>query len=126
MTEKQSLKKAAQSFLQMVVSGKIREAYEKYVSPEFRHHNPYFKGDRESLLLAMEEAHKQFPHKVFTTYRAFEDGDLVAVHSSMQLQADASPIAVVHMFRFENGLIVEEWEVGQQVPENSPNHNGMF
>lgn len=50
MTRKQSHKEAALSFLHMVVEGKIREAYEKYISPDFRHHNTYFKGDRESLL----------------------------------------------------------------------------
>jgi len=126
MAKKQAHKEAALSFLHMVVAGKIREAYDQYVSPNFRHHNPYFKGDRESLLVAMEEAHTQFPNKIFKTYRTFEDRDLVAVHSSVQLKPDRAPIAVVHMFRFENGLIVEEWEVGQEVPEKSPNENGMF
>ena len=126
MPVNKSKKQLAMDFLQMVVSGEIRKAYDQYVSQDFKHHNPYFKGDRETLLVAMEESHKQFPHKTFVTYRAFEEGDLVALHSSMHLQPGAKPIAVVHMFRFEGDMIVEEWEVGQQIPDEMPNENGIF
>ena len=34
--------------------------------------------------------------------------------------------AVVHIFKFEGNLIVELWDMGQAVPEDSPNENGMF
>jgi predicted SnoaL-like aldol condensation-catalyzing enzyme len=32
----------------------------------------------------------------------------------------------VHIFRFEQGRIVELWDLGQEVPESSPNQYGMF
>lgn len=44
-----SLKENAMSFLQLVASGEVREAYRRFSSPDFRHHNPYFRGDAESL-----------------------------------------------------------------------------
>jgi len=34
--------------------------------------------------------------------------------------------AVVHVFRFEGDRIAELWDVGQEVPADSPNQNGMF
>ena len=34
--------------------------------------------------------------------------------------------AVVHFFRFEKGRIAEMWDVGQEIPSDSPNENGMF
>ena len=43
-------KEIAQTFLQSVSSGNVTAAYEKYIHPEFRHHNAYFNGDRDSLL----------------------------------------------------------------------------
>src|SRR5262249_14927574 len=43
-------KAAATAFLRMAAEGRVREAYERYIAPTFRHHNVYFKGDRESLL----------------------------------------------------------------------------
>lgn len=60
-----SNKEIAISFLSLASSGKVHEAYEKYVHPHFRHHNPYFKGDRESLLKGMEESAVRFPQKRF-------------------------------------------------------------
>ncbi len=47
---KMSHRETAVSFLKLAASGKVREAYSKYVSPNFRHHNPYFRGDREALI----------------------------------------------------------------------------
>ena len=119
-------KEIAVSFQSLVVSGKIREAYDEYVHAEFRHHNPYFKGDRGSLLKAMEENAKQFPNKTFEVKRVLEDGDLVAVHSRLKLRPDMPEMAVIHIFQFKDGKIIEEWDVGQQVPEQNINEHGMF
>jgi predicted SnoaL-like aldol condensation-catalyzing enzyme len=124
MTE--SKKDIAASFLQLATSGKVGEAYRKYVHPQFSHHNPYFKGDRESLLTGMEESAVQFPKKVFEVVRALEDGDLVVVHGKVRLNPDMPEIALIHIFRFDGDLIIEEWEAAQEVPQESPNENGMF
>jgi predicted SnoaL-like aldol condensation-catalyzing enzyme len=123
---KNSLKEKAVSFLQLVASGEVREAYHRYSGPDFRHHNPFFRGDAESLMLAMEENAIKNPHKVLEVKRVIEDGDIVAVHSHVKQNQDDLGGAVVHIFRFHNDLIVELWDVGQQIPENSPNENGVF
>lgn len=119
-------KEAAISFLRHVVSGKIREAYATYVAKDMRHHNMMFAGDAASLEKAMEENHSQFPSKVIEVKRALEDGDLVAVHSHVRLRANEPGFATVHIFRFEGHRIVEMWDIGQPVPQESPNKNGMF
>ncbi len=119
-------KEIAVAFLQLASSGNVREAYEKYVHPNFSHHNPYFPGDRQSLLVAMEESAVNFPKKVFEALRTLEDGDLVAVHGRIRLQPDSPVIALMHIFRFDGDRIIEEWEAIQQVPEDCPNENGIF
>jgi predicted SnoaL-like aldol condensation-catalyzing enzyme len=121
-----SNKEIAVSFLQLASSGKVREAYEKYIHPDFHHHNPYFKGDRESLLKGMEESADRFQHKIFEALRVLEDENLVAVHGKVHLQPDMPWIALIHIFRFEGNLIIEEWEASQEVPNETPNENGFF
>src|SRR6266542_3012832 len=114
-------KERAIAFLRLASSGNVHEAYERYVHPDFRHHNPCFPGDRASLLTAMEENAATFPQKEFEAVRALEDGDLVAVHGRVRLTPSSPWIALIHIFRFEGNQIIEEWEVGQEVPKESPN-----
>lgn len=123
---KNSLKEKAVSFLKLVASGDVREAYHRYIDPNFRHHNPFFRGDADSLMHAMEENATMNPHKILEVKRVIENGNIVAVHSHVKQKQDDLGGAVVHIFRFHNDLIVELWDVGQAIPENSPNENGVF
>lgn len=121
-----SMKEKAVTFLKLVASGNVREAFENYISPEFFHHNPYFRGDAESLMLAMEENAVKNPDKIFEVKRSMEDGESVAVHSHVRQNPDDCGAVVVHIFRFTNGKIVELWDVGQPIPEETINENGVF
>ncbi len=116
----------AVGFLKMVVSGKIREAYAEFVAPTFIHHNPWFKGDAHSLMIGMIENHNKFPEKKFEIQRTISEGNLVMTHSKVIHAPDKPFIAVVHIFRFENGKIAELWDLGQPTPENSPNQFGIL
>ena len=114
----------ATSFLKLAVSGKIREAYDKYVSQNFKHHNPYFKGDRESLMSAMEE--NANPNRTFEIKQILKDKDLIMTLSHVIHKPEELGGAVVHIFRFEGNKIVEMWDTCQEIPKDSPNENGMF
>jgi predicted SnoaL-like aldol condensation-catalyzing enzyme len=118
-------KDKAIEFLKLAASGNVEEAYEKYVHPGFRHHNAYFKGDRETLQKEMAVNAAQFPAKTYETLRALEDGDLVTVHGKVSGVFD-SDWSVIHIFRFEDGKIIESWEASQQALKDSPNENGIF
>ena len=119
-------KEAATSFLQLASSGDVNRAFDTYVAPNFRHHNAYFPGDARSLADAMEQNARENPNKVLRVERAIEEGDVVAVHSRVRLKPGAPEIAVVHILRFEDGRVAELWDIGQPVPPDSPNENGMF
>jgi predicted SnoaL-like aldol condensation-catalyzing enzyme len=119
-------KAAAIAFLELASSGKVSDAYSKFVGAEFKHHNPYFEGSAKSLMAGMEENARQNPDKVLEVKRAIAEGDFVAVHSHVKQNPGDLGGSVVHIFRFENGRIVELWDIGQPVPEKSPNLHGMF
>src|SRR5262249_784748 len=116
----------ATTFLEMCSEGDVRPAYDRFVSREFRHHNAYFRGDAETLAEGMEANAKEFPEKTLQIQRALEDGDLVAVHSRVQLTPAGQEMALVHIFRFVGDRIIELWDIGQAVPVESPNENGAF
>jgi predicted SnoaL-like aldol condensation-catalyzing enzyme len=121
-----SLKEIAVSFLQLVSSGEVIKAYQRYIGPDFRHHNPFFRGDADSLMLAMEENAINNPHLSLEVKRVIEEGDTVVVYSHIKQNQDDLGVAVVHIIRFNNHQIAEIWDIGQPIPENSPNENGVF
>lgn len=101
-----------------------KTAFAEYTNPNFKHHNQYCAGDRDSLMHAMIEADKERPNKSFVVKQVYETGDRVALYS--HVAKENLQIAVVHMLRFENGKISELWDVGQVLEKDSPNKNGMF
>jgi predicted SnoaL-like aldol condensation-catalyzing enzyme len=128
MTESntQKCKEAAVQFLQLVTSGRIEEAYQKYVSPKGMHHNCFFPAGFSKLKEAMIENHKQFPVKRFTVKNVIGDGNTVAVHSHLVTNEGENGMVTVHIFRFEGDKVVEFWDCGQQIPADMPNKDGAF
>ncbi|RZA11567.1 MAG: nuclear transport factor 2 family protein [Lysobacteraceae bacterium] len=116
----------ATEFLRMCARGAVREAYARFVADDFVHHNAWFAGDRESLLLAMEQSAAAEPNKSFDVKQVIDGGDRVAVLSHLRRASVEIEYAVVHIVRIEGGKIVELWDVGQEIPKDSPNSNGMF
>jgi predicted SnoaL-like aldol condensation-catalyzing enzyme len=119
-------KEIAQNFLNLAAKGHSHEAFRLYSSENFKHHNVYFKGDADTLMIAIEESAKKNPNKVFQIHHSLEDGNLVAVHSHVKQNSTDFGVAVVHLFRFESDKIVELWDLGQPVPSETINENGMF
>jgi predicted SnoaL-like aldol condensation-catalyzing enzyme len=119
-------KDAAVLFLQLVATGRVQEGYARFIAAEFRHHNPYFKGDAQTLMVAMDQNARQYPSKRLEVYHVLEDGDFVAVHAHVRPRPEDLGFALVHLFRFQGDRIAELWDVSQPVPADSPNDNGMF
>jgi predicted SnoaL-like aldol condensation-catalyzing enzyme len=120
------LKAIATDFLQKVAAGEVSDAYARHVGPNFRHHNPHFHGDAESLREAMQENAQKYPNKILEIKRALQDGDLVAVHSRVRQNPQDRGGAVVHIFRFNDNQIEELWDIGQAEPEDMVNEHGQF
>lgn len=121
-----SKKDVAATFLKMCAAGEVREAYNRYVRENFKHHNPYFPCDRHSLIEAMEKSLIEDPNKSFQIRKVIECADAVAVLSRLQRSKVDLGYAVVHILKFEGEKIAEMWEVAQEIPEDSPNELGMF
>lgn len=117
-------KEMAMEFLKLAGTGNVKTAYDRFIHADFIHHNQYFKGDRQSLLIAMEEGHMSHPNKSIDIKHVYEDGDTVITHS--HVVSDLGNIAVVHIFRFQSEKIIEMWDLGTITDPESPNENGAF
>ncbi len=117
-------KEIAQEFLQLAGSGKVKKAFDDFISDDFIHHNQYFEGNREALRKAMEDAHQSNPNKSIEIKYYYAEGNTVITHSL--IKKDKMDIAVVHIFRFSSNKIVELWDLGQPIEKDSPNKNGLF
>ncbi|MTH15502.1 nuclear transport factor 2 family protein [Flavobacterium sp. LC2016-01] len=119
-------KEIARDFLKLAAKGHPHEAFRLHVSKKFKHHNAYFKGDADTLMLAMEESARTNPNKVFKVHHILEDDNLVAVHSHLKQSPTDLGFAVVHILKFKDDKIVELWDLGQQIRPETINENGMF
>lgn len=118
-------KNKAIAFLTLASSGKVHEAFAEFVGSGFKHHNPFFEGTAEALQAGMNANAQQNPDKVLEVKRVIAEGNFVVTHSHVRQNSEALGAAVVHIFRFEAGQIVELWDVGQPIPEVSSNQNEM-
>jgi predicted SnoaL-like aldol condensation-catalyzing enzyme len=60
---------------------------------------------------------RSIPSSARTSRRITADGDLVMAHSLIKFSPEDRGTAVVDILRFEDGKIVEQWDVRQPVPE---------
>jgi predicted SnoaL-like aldol condensation-catalyzing enzyme len=94
--------------------------------PHYIQHNPMIKDGIEGFRSFLQDLKKQFPGLRSDVKRIFADGDFVIIHVHAKRQAEELGLAIVDIFRLEQGKIVEHWDVRQPVTENAANTNGMF
>jgi predicted SnoaL-like aldol condensation-catalyzing enzyme len=123
--DNQDRKSIAVEFLRLLRTGD-REGATRLVAPDARHHSAYFPAGMPTLIDAAVEAARHAPDRASDVRLVVGDGDHVAVHSHVWHKHGDAGVSVVHIFRFQGDRIAELWDVGQQVPADSPNADGMF
>jgi predicted SnoaL-like aldol condensation-catalyzing enzyme len=118
-------KSIAVDFLRLAREGK-RIAAERLIAPGARHHSAYFPAGMSALLDAIEDAARTAPDRTSEVKLVVAEGDYVVVHSHVRPRPDDLGASVVHIFRFDGDRVVELWDVGQPVPVDTPNGDGMF
>lgn len=107
---------------------RVREGFTRYVGSGFVQHDPQFEDGREGTIKVLSDLLTNvYPNSRVVIKRTVSQRNLVAV----QLLWDQKPgesrgVAVVDIFRLDNGKILEHWQVAQPVPEAAANDNTMF
>ena len=124
---KKSNAKKAVAFLDMVFNQKkVKEGFDTYVGDKYIQHNPIAPDGKDPAVEILGKALQALPGWSYDIKHAYVDGDIVVVHSHVRMKPEDRGFAVVDIFRFEKGKVVEHWDVLQAIPENSANNNTMF
>ncbi|MGZ3695828.1 MAG: nuclear transport factor 2 family protein, partial [Bdellovibrionota bacterium] len=102
------------------------EAAKKYIGDKYIQHNPRVPNGAAAFYNYFEGFFKEYPKYKVVIHRALADGDLVAIHTHSMKDDKELGLAVIDIFRLENGKIVEHFDVGQAVPKKTANGNTMF
>jgi predicted SnoaL-like aldol condensation-catalyzing enzyme len=102
------------------------EAVARHLGPGYRQHNPGAGDGPEPFIKIIHWLAQTYPDFRFETKRIIAEGDFVVLHSHLTREPGDRGQAVVDIFRLEDGKIVEHWDVVQEVPETTANHNTMF
>jgi predicted SnoaL-like aldol condensation-catalyzing enzyme len=102
------------------------EAAAKYIGPTYRQHNPGAADGPEPFVAFVTGFLKAFPNLRVTFKRMLAEGEHVALHSHFVREPGDRGLAVMDIFRLENGKLVEHWDVLQEVPSAAANPNTMF
>jgi predicted SnoaL-like aldol condensation-catalyzing enzyme len=95
--------------------------------PGYIQHNPNVATGAEALKQMLDRAKARYPHAVHRVQRMLVDADLVAAHVHLIFEPGSEGLAVVDIFRIENGRIAEHWDVAQPViAAGAQNDNGRF
>jgi predicted SnoaL-like aldol condensation-catalyzing enzyme len=101
-------------------------AVDRFISPDYIQHNQHAEPGRDGLKRFLDMIREQTPEAVHDVKRAFVDGDHVTVHYHVRRWPGDLGWAVMDLFRIEEGLIAEHWDVMQDVTEGGPNPLGPF
>lgn len=101
-------------------------AVDRFIAPDYIQHNQSVEPGRDKLKAFLDMIREQTPNAVHDVKRAFVDGDHVTVHYHVRRWPDDLGWAVIDIFRVENGLVAEHWDVMQDVIEGGPNPLSPF
>lgn len=102
------------------------DAVDRFIAPDYIQHNQGAGQGREPLKALLRDIRARTPAAIHDVKRMFADGDHVIVHYHVRRWPEDRGWAVIDIFRLAGGMIVEHWDVVQDVPETSPNPIGPF
>jgi len=124
--EEQANLKLVLDMFEAVLNPMDSSTVDRFIAPGYIQHNQLAEPGRDGLKRFLDMIRTETPEAVHDIKRAFVDGDHVTVHYHVRRWPGDSGWAVIDIFRVEDGLIAEHWDVMQDVAPGGPNPNSPF
>lgn len=104
---------------------RVRDAFEYLVAEDYRQHNPGIADGRENAIAALLPKFDGSPEARFEVLRTIVESDFAMAHVRAS-RPGVPEAAVADIYRFQDGRIVEHWDVLQAVPADAVHDHPMF
>lgn len=123
MTNKETIRK----FYEIVFNKHDLTRAAEFIKEDYIQHNPGTKTGLDEFVKAFRDGQfKKNPDFKFEIKHLIEEGDFVVVHGHAIPKPGDTGVAVMDMYRFENGKVAEHWDIIQVIPKEFANENSMF
>lgn len=121
----QKNKELVASFVETVlIKGQFNRLSDFY-HPEIIQHDPFIDNKISGLLKGVEELQKQgISFQIKKIVKVFGEGNFVLVCSEGEFAGKHT--AFFDLFRVDKNLVVEHWDVLQEIPQKMAHDNGFF
>jgi predicted SnoaL-like aldol condensation-catalyzing enzyme len=125
MSDLETNKKKVVEFYDLLINKKDFESASKYMAEHYIQHNPRAADGHDGLRAHIEHLKKDFPGVQSEIKKIVAEGNYVVLHVHSR-RTPIRQLAIIEIFRLEDGKIAEHWDVVQEIPETSLHSNGMF
>jgi predicted SnoaL-like aldol condensation-catalyzing enzyme len=125
-TPAEANKRNANAFCEALANDKNFDKAREYIGDRYIQHDPKIEDGIDGLKKYFNFLTKLYPNMHTEIVRTTADDNFAYVHMRVVLIPGTRGDAMVDIFRFENGKIVEHWDVLQEIPAFSRNENGMM
>lgn len=124
-------KKVVLDFEELAFNKKDLKAAAEFLADNLVQHNPQVPDGKEGFVQGMTYFFQANPNLKLEVKNIVvsADGNTVVLHVWGDMDSsnpESKKMAIMDIFRLENGKIVEHWDVLQDIPEQANNSNGMF
>lgn len=102
-----------EGFIATMQSHGVRAAFEQYAAEDYIQHNPNGGQGREGAIAYLED--EQARGSRVSLKRIISEGNMIALHMHMQFDDGSPDLAIVDIWRVENGRFAEHWDVHQPI-----------